>query len=387
MIRHLCKVIWVRRRSNVLVMGEVLASFLVLFGVATLGAHQLDRFRRPLGYRPDDVWRVHVQGGRAGAAARRQSAALLSALQRLPGVVAVAAIRTVPYQAGRRSHSSRGGLRFGVNWSTDRLPQVLRMPVVRGRWFGGGDEGSGNDPIVVNEAFARAVFGTVDPVGRSLADEGEEGSGEPLRVVGVIADFRVEGELGAAEPYLFKRWRLQDGAADPPEYVLLRVMPGSRAGFERRLIEGLRAIDGSFTVESLSRLRDKALRETLAPVTVIALVALFLMAMVTLGLSGVVWQSVTDRRREVGLRRAHGATAADIRRQFLGELVLMASVAIGGGVLIVLHLPVPAEVEAGSYLAGFAVSAMTVYGLVLACGYYPARLASRLTPADALRYE
>ena len=63
----------------------------------------------------------------------------------------------------------------------------------------------------------------------------------------------------------------------------------------------------------------------------VGVVAGFLMLMVALGLTGVLWQNVTQRTREIGLRRAKGATARRIHRQILGELLVMTTLALAAG--------------------------------------------------------
>ena len=77
----------------------------------------------------------------------------------------------------------------------------------------------------------------------------------------------------------------------------------------------------------------------------------FLLLMVALGLTGVVWQNVTQRIREIGLRRAKGARIENIHRQILGELVVMTSLALLVGVLLVAQvplLPLPADLHLGA---------------------------------------
>jgi putative ABC transport system permease protein len=117
---------------------------------------------------------------------------------------------------------------------------------------------------------------------------------------------------------------------------------------------------------------------------------------VTLGLSGVVWQNVTQRTAEIGLRRAQGATAWDIRRQFLGELLALASLAMAAGAVVVLHFAGLISrlsyfgigwLSWKVYAAGFAFSALAIYVLVMLAGFVPAHLAARVQPLSALRQE
>ncbi len=120
------------------------------------------------------------------------------------------------------------------------------------------------------------------------------------------------------------------------------------------------------------------------------LVTGFLLLMVGLGLTGVLWQNVTQRTREVGLRRAKGATARRIHAQILGELAVMTSLALLAGVVVVIQFPLLdllGFVRPGVFGASLAVSIATLYVVTVVCGLYPSRLATRVQPADALRYE
>jgi putative ABC transport system permease protein len=120
------------------------------------------------------------------------------------------------------------------------------------------------------------------------------------------------------------------------------------------------------------------------------IVALFLISMVALGLTGVLWQNVTKRTREIGLRRAMGASGKQVNRQILLEVVLLATIALLAGSVIVLQLPILGAftiVTPAAFSTGFALALATIYALTVLCGLYPSWLASRLQPADALRYE
>ena len=87
------------------------------------------------------------------------------------------------------------------------------------------------------------------------------------------------------------------------------------------------------------RMREDKLRQYTMPLARVGTIAGFLLLMVALGLTGVVWQSVTQRIREFGLRRAKGATIANIRHQVLVEMVIMTSLALLVGVVLLAQLP------------------------------------------------
>src|SRR5262249_38996297 len=89
---------------------------------------------------------------------------------------------------------------------------------------------------------------------------------------------------------------------------------------------------------------EEKLQQYLYPAIAFGVVAGFLLLMVALGLTGVVWQNVTQRVREVGLRRAKGARIEDIHRQILGELAVMTSFAL---IVAVAHRAGAAHVPAG----------------------------------------
>jgi putative ABC transport system permease protein len=97
--------------------------------------------------------------------------------------------------------------------------------------------------------------------------------------------------------------------------------------------------------------------------------------------------------REFGLRRAQGATGSGVGRQIVGELVVMASFAIFAGCLLLLQiplLPLPPElavVPRSVFMAGVCAAIVAVYSVTVLCAWYPSRLATRVPPAEALRYE
>jgi len=406
MTRHLLKLVWNRRRTNLLVVVEIFCSFLVLFGVMTLAVFYLDNYRQPLGFSAEGVWVVTMSVPEAGPGGPRAEHAdtarrLADAAREFPEVVEASGAFTSPYSnAGWNNNLTIDGrtTMLWVNQVGDDYDRVMGLQVRRGRWFSREDDGAAFMPVVVNEEAARFLFGDADPVGRVIPqDAPRDGSVAPeQRIVGTVDAFRQSGEFSEPVPYSFRRFAT--ASADPkeppavPRLLTLKVRPGTPVAFEEKLMARLQAEarDWSFEVEPLAQMREAFLKDRLTPVVAVAVVAAFLMLMVALGLTGVVWQNVTQRTREIGLRRAKGATAGRIHRQILGELVVMTTLALAAGLAVVVQFPLldlVGAVRPAVYAASLALSVLAIYGLTLVFGWYPSRLATTVQPAEALRYE
>jgi len=216
------------------------------------------------------------------------------------------------------------------------------------------------------------------------------------RVIGVIRDFRQFGDLAPPDMFMFFRARVDDPdpKADAPRMLVVRLRPGTTAAFEETLVKRLQDVarTWSFDVRPLVERREANLRQYLTPLLLVGTVAVFLLIMVVLGLTGVVWQNVTQRTREFGLRRAKGATVINVRQQVLTELVILTTIALIAGAVLVLQLPMlplPRDMTFSRpiFLTAVALTALIIYMITFVAGWYPSRLATKIQPAEALHYE
>ena len=397
MIRHFFKLAWRRKRANALLIVEVFASFLVVFAVATTTILLARSYRSPLGFDYRNVWAVSVDRQQTSddTWTPEQTAGFARLLREgaaIDGVLSIAGALSAPYDLSTSIGGiSVNGRQVSVEFTevTDAFREVLHLDVVRGRWFEQADDALAWRPVVVNAALVRALFPGEDPIGKSLAHDPNE---PESRIVGVVSDYRKGGELSLPGPFLIRRIPVGNNAIRPPQTLVVRARPGVDAGFEERLVRGLSAIMPEWSLEAraIESNRAASFRMRLSPLIVLGLVAVFLLAMVALGLIGVLWQNVTRRAREFGLRRAAGASQSDIQRQVLMEITLTASLGLVLGFVLVAQIPLiefasfisPAVIAAGA-IAGAAV----VVGIALAAGAYPSWMATRVQPADALRDE
>lgn len=397
MLKHLFKLVWNRKRTNFLIILEIFFSFLVLFAVVTLGVFYADNYNHPLGFSYENVWNIAIDLKQTSddywspeqAATTQQ---LFLALQDFDEVEATAAVLTPPFVfGGRNSVNLYEGrqIEMDVNEVTDDFKNVLDLQVKSGRWFSQEDDAMNWKPVVINQHLSQELYGAEDPVGKSFKPWASDGD---CRVIGVVTDFRKNGEYSELQNYLFERRNLNDPQQRPPRNLLLKVRPGTTALFEEKLITKLQNIarDWSFEIQPLAAMRETHLKFYLAILIGFSVVALSLMIMVGLGLMGVLWQNVTQRTREIGLRRAKGATAGKIHIQILGELLMLTSFGLALGTLIVIQFPLLdliGFISTKVFLLGLMASLLIIYAIATLCGLYPSYLATKVQPAEALHYE
>src|SRR5574342_684682 len=105
MIKHMFKLVWNRKRTNILIITEIFFSFLVLFGVTAFGIYYTDNYLRPLGFSYENVWNVSVSGifdSRHAEPARAMNdfKQMQLALRDLDEIEGVAGIGMTPFQIG-----------------------------------------------------------------------------------------------------------------------------------------------------------------------------------------------------------------------------------------------------------------------------------------------
>lgn len=279
--------------------------------------------------------------------------------------------------------------------ASDDFAAVAGVRLEEGRWFAASDDGASATPVVINRRLERALFGGQSALGKELDISGPPDAGRPqelLKVVGIVGEYRNGGELMSPQPVAIMRF-IPGVTLAGARTIVLKVAPGTPRAFEAILNRQLKLIrnDWEYTAAPLSAMRASQLKEHLAPLTVLSVIAAFLLLMVASGLFGVLWQNTTQRVPEIGLRRALGASAGSIYRQIVAEQLLLSSVAMLAGLALLVQLPLTGALGESLgwpvFAGATAVSMAVVYLLSLLCSVYPGWRASRLTPTEALHYE
>ncbi|MCP4545077.1 MAG: FtsX-like permease family protein [bacterium] len=410
MIKHLFKLVWNRKRANSLILIEILISFLVLCGLFSTAIFGVQGYKSPLGFDYRDRWLMHISGEprmiaplEEREAARASLGQMIDMVRALPEVRSASVTYNCPY-SGMRVMSvvdTPDGQEQQVIWgaSTAEALPTLGLELREGRWFEEGDETRDEIPVVLSQNLAELFFGKESAVGRlvpEMEDESEDTEDDEedqaRRIVGVITDYRCDGELARAPYTIFRPLDIADVDDIFPSNFIIHVQPGTDASFEEILNEKLQEIQPgwSFAVSRLTDMRDDRLKNVIMPFVVVCIVAAFLVTMVGLGLVGVLWQNLLRRTAELGLRRAMGASAWSVQRQILGELLVLSLLAMFVGSVLFLQFPllgIIGFVSWSTYLLALALSLISIAFIVALCGLVPSWLATRITPAQALSYE
>jgi putative ABC transport system permease protein len=394
MIRHLFTLIWNRRRANFLLITEIFLAFVVLFVVGSLLVYNQQNYRTPLGFAYEQVWRVSLDPGNQPQAGRLATVRqVMARLRSLPEVVAVGRTSSNTPFSGSTNGSAVGAGKEAKNAISasghlmeDPLREVLQVPVVAGRWFDKRDDASAMLPAVLTRDLAERLFPGQSPLGKVVGRSDQE-----FRVVGMIERFRADGDLDAPRPAILMRVSPQDTAWGEASAMLVRVRPGAGAALERQMSTEAEAIAKGWNVRitALPEQRAARLKRMLMPIAGLVLVCVFLIVNVALGLFGVLWQTISQRQAEIGLRRAIGATAGGISGQVVGEILVMTTFGLAMGLLVAVQFPLLGvlDVSADVYGTAMLLAAGLVYVLTAICALYPSQLAAGIHPAVALREE
>jgi putative ABC transport system permease protein len=333
------------------------------------------------------------------------------AARQLPGVTSVALTNFTPL--------SGGGLPSPVDipgrapdplhdprvWFMTVSPgyfHTMRIPVRAGREFTAADLAPGAT-VLVNEAFARAFWPGLDPIGRQVtlhkAVQGRPDFGEPLpgTVVGVVGDVHHFGLDTPAEPQVYVPFT-RSVWGHMSLVVRTAVAP---AGFLQTLSRAVRQVDPDIPMKltgstgSMSAVGTVDITSGLASrqfdAWLLGSFAASALVLAAIGIYGLLAYSVAQRRREIGIRLALGASGGDVLHLVVGDGLRLTAAGIAVGVLAA--LAVTRLLAALLYGVGASdpttfVGVVVLLALVsLVASYLPARRAAKLDPMVALRSE
>src|ERR1700722_9031163 len=273
--------------------------------------------------------------------------------------------------------------------------RVRNLKVLAGRFFDAEDSAGRNKVGVITEKLAEELYGaTLPAVGQIIKLSG----GLPFTIIGVFKEsVDTFGQSDIQEetmliPYTVSRFFVPTAAVYQIYFSVASpqdVIPATAA--IKRVLQSRHRSESVYSVQNLTQLLTVASRIADALTLILMLVAFVTLLVSGIGIMNIMLATVTSRIREIGIRKAIGATNREIRFQFLAEAILISL--IGGFAGIVIGLAIPYSVRflteyrvpINGWSALIAIIVSSIVGVIF--GTVPAARASQLDPVESLRYE
>jgi len=396
MLAHITKLIWNRKRANLLIITEVTITFIVLFLIMTLALSNYQTYHQPLGFEWKNTWEINVNTGAEwhNKTDNKQFGQLVSALKQQSEIASVGLTYMPIFERARMTNTetiNEQDIYYQANYVDQEGPKNWGVELIAGRWFGEQDNGQNYTEVMINQRFSELAFKDKSPIDFQFSDE-DKPEEKPKRIVGVFKDFRQMGEFSDPMPYLFYRYQLPIGNDRGMRNINLTFNDKSNAAYEEKVLKLLKGImpNWEFSIRTWQSKRDDQITQVLIPLTVMSVIVCFLMIMVAMGLFGVLWQNINRRTQEIGLRRALGASKNAIQGQIVGELVALSLFGILIAFAMLVQIPLLQLVEGvtwAMFWLSMTISVSVILIMVVLCALYPSRTAIKIPPALALHYE
>ena len=399
------------RTRQALIVAELTLSVVLLVACGLVVRSLLGLYGNTDGFVPDRLLETGSDAGRAFEPAVRRWQAALDRVRSIAGVESVALSSRPPVHGGRQQTFTVGGRspiapaqepRAGDILISADYFRTMGIPLVKGRAFNDQDTGGSPPVVIVSATLARQIFPGEDPIGRRIRINEHSpmaccAAAAPVEnvwreVVGVAGDIR-QANLDEAPAATIYRPYTQ--IVEHDMFLMVRTRTEREMPRVADLLAGeLPKVDAAMEWWNVRPMRQViaesgAIRERRFVVRLLGGFAVLALILAAVGLYGVMAYFVAERRREIAVRMALGATRPIVLQQVLGEALRLLAVGLVTGSLAAQFLTRlissllfgVAATDLPTHLAVFAV----LGAVSLLASYLPARRAAGVDPIAALR--
>lgn len=328
----------------------------------------------------------------------------LGTMRHVPGVQGVAATNALPFDGNNwNANVTIEGYEpksmSDMPWGDRRVVNAgyfatMRIPLIAGRYFGETDAASGARVAIVDEEFASHYFGRHSPIGRRLSFGRVAGhtAREWSTIVGVVRHAAHEGLDARPRPQTYQPYQQFRGTLHGMEIAVRSALP--TAAIVPALRRSVQSIDPSVPiaeVHTMDELVEQSMGQRRLTMSLLEAFSVLAIVLAAIGIYGLVSYSIAQRARELGIRRALGASSRRIVAMVVGYALALAAVgtlvglagAIGLTRLIANQLYAVTPTDHGT----LALAALSVVAIVAGVAFVPAMRATRADPLTVLRDE
>jgi len=376
-------------------------TLVLLVGAGLLGRSFVQVMQVKLGFQTENRVAIEMLGPQApGPEGRQQMAGrieqLLAGVSAMPGVTSASVVNQLPL-AGRYSNGRfliEGGTNSGAYWPNYRVVspgyfETLGIPLVRGRLFNAGDGASTPQAAIISQDVANHVWPGEEAIGKRINVGNMDGDPNFMTIVGVVGDVRNSPEAPAGGE-IYTHY-LQRG------YVANLTLVVRSTNALDTLVPAVTSAIRSATPEATVRVQT--LEQLFASNVAgrrfnFALLAAFggtALVLALLGIYGVTAYSIAQRKQEIGIRIAMGATGSHVSRMFLAESARL--VAIGTAIGVAAAFAASRLLSSLLFdvkttdVAAYVVAIVPMFAAALLASHLPARRAARVDPMVTIREE
>lgn len=367
-------------------MLEIFVAFLILFAVSSLSVYFYKGYIKPAGINADNVWVTYITFNSGSDSLDKINVELVR--QKIKTFKEIKSFSFGSHFPYGNSNSTRGFDYNGKNYGSEVMsveeiyPSVLGLQMQSGTWFKEIDTILKEKPIVITQHLKEELFGNEDGIGKVIGDKDKRQE----KIVGIIANFKFQNDYQVNDNCIF-----QPTYKDTYSSIVMKTDPSVSADFEAHFAKSLQQLGKDWTVQinHMDEMKKSKNENIVLPLLIAFIVCGFLIINVAFGLFGVLFQNITRRKGEIGVRRAMGATGSNIMSQFIGEMMVLATFSLALGVFFAVQFPILKvfDVPANVYISGILLAVISVYLLVVLCAWFPSRQAAAIQPAVALHDE
>jgi predicted permease len=267
---------------------------------------------------------------------------------------------------------------------------ALRIPLVAGRLFAEPDNAAVERVAVISRSMAERYWPGEDVVGKRIKLGAADSSGPWTKIIGVVGDIRQNWWNPAARPTIYTTFLQSPRHA---MNIVLRV-DSNPASYAALLRDAVRRLDPGLALTGINTLKTEVV-DSIGIIRILGILmgvfGLVALALSSVGVYGVLSESVAQRTRELGIRLALGAHPRDLMKLVMGHALKLTGIGLAIAVPISFAVSrVMANAIFGIVTADFVVVAgftLVLIFVALVAAYFPARRALRIDPMIALRYE